>query len=126
MNSYLADMAKVTTEAEAEQVRFDANLLRAQKALDFRDPTRRMFGKIEGEVWDFFANTAMDSGYNFREGQYDMAEGVLKAIQHRTHLAVEAGVGIGKSFGYLVPLLLYHLKTARHKTTLKFLPKGKT
>ena len=111
MNSYLADMAKVTTEVEAEQVRFDANLLRAQKALDFRDPTRRMFGKIEGEVWDFFANTAMDSGYNFREGQYDMAEGVLKAIQHRTHLAVEAGVGIGKSFGYLVPLLLYHLKT---------------
>lgn len=92
------------------QEKLDMNLLRAQRALDFTNPERRMFGRIEGKVWDFFANTAPDEGYNFREGQYDMAEGVVKSIRLGEHLAVEAGVGIGKSFGYLVPLVLYHVE----------------
>ena len=91
----------------------DMNLLRAQKALNFTNPERRMFGKVEGKVWDFFANTAPDEGYNFREGQYDMAEGVVKSIRLGEHLAVEAGVGIGKSFGYLVPLVLYHVEAGK-------------
>ncbi|MBR2842240.1 MAG: ATP-dependent DNA helicase, partial [Lachnospiraceae bacterium] len=89
------------------------NLLRAQNALNFTNPERRMFGKVEGKVWDFFANTAPDEGYNFREGQYDMAEGVVKSIRLGEHLAVEAGVGIGKSFGYLVPLVLYHVEAGK-------------
>ena len=112
MSNLSVALETATKDAETEQTRLDLDLLRAQKALDFRDPTRRMFGKIEGEMWNFFANTAMDSGYNFRDGQYDMAEGVLKAIRDGNHLAVEAGVGIGKSFGYLVPLVLYHKATA--------------
>jgi len=111
LSNLLVALETATKDAETEQTRLDLDLLRAQKALDFRDPTRRMFGKIEGELWNFFANTAMDSGYNFRDGQYDMAEGVLKAIRDGNHLAVEAGVGIGKSFGYLVPLVLYYKAT---------------
>ena len=95
------------------QEKLDLNLLRAQKALNYSNPEGRMFGKVEGKVWDFFANTAPDEGYNFREGQYDMAEGVVRSIRLGEHLAVEAGVGIGKSFGYLVPLVLYHVESGK-------------
>ena len=34
---------------------------------------------------------------------------IVDALIHDQHFAVEAGVGIGKSFGYLVPVLLYIL-----------------
>ena len=36
-----------------------------------------------------------------------MAQAVTEAISARSHLAVEAGTGVGKSFAYLVPAILY-------------------
>lgn len=45
-----------------------------------------------------------------REGQQDMSCEIVDALIHNQHFAVEAGVGIGKSFGYLVPILLYNKK----------------
>ena len=45
-----------------------------------------------------------------REGQQDMSFEIVDALIHDQHFAVEAGVGIGKSFGYLVPVLLYNKK----------------
>ena len=41
---------------------------------------------------------------------------IVDALIHDQHFAVEAGVGIGKSFGYLVPVLLYNkrMKKARY------------
>lgn len=47
-------------------------------------------------------------GFEEREGQQDMAFEILEAIKNDQHIAVEAGVGIGKSFAYLVPLMLYN------------------
>ena len=44
--------------------------------------------------------------YEYREEQLEMAEKVLKAIMNKKHLIVEAGTGVGKSFGYLIPALL--------------------
>jgi len=44
--------------------------------------------------------------YEFRPQQIDMAEAVLNAIMNKRHLVVEAGTGVGKSFGYLVPAIL--------------------
>ena len=32
---------------------------------------------------------------------------IVDALINDQHFAIEAGVGIGKSFGYLVPVLLY-------------------
>ena len=40
-----------------------------------------------------------------------MAFDVLDAIKSGSHVVIEAGVGIGKSFAYLVPILLYNAKT---------------
>ena len=41
-----------------------------------------------------------------RPQQRDMAAAVAHALQDGKHLAVEAGTGVGKSFAYLVPLIL--------------------
>lgn len=44
--------------------------------------------------------------YEQRPEQLQMAEAVARAIETRTHLVVEAGTGVGKSFAYLVPAIL--------------------
>jgi len=36
-----------------------------------------------------------------------MAEAVVKAVEEESHLIVEAGTGVGKSFAYLVPAIVY-------------------
>ena len=46
-------------------------------------------------------------GYERRPAQLAMAAEVDAAIRKRTCLAVEAGTGVGKSFAYLVPSILY-------------------
>ena len=46
------------------------------------------------------------SNYEQRDEQLQMAAGVAKAIADKRHLIVEAGTGVGKSLGYLVPSIL--------------------
>jgi ATP-dependent DNA helicase DinG len=41
-----------------------------------------------------------------RTAQREMAAAVEHALQHRKTLVVEAGTGVGKTFGYLVPVLM--------------------
>ncbi len=45
--------------------------------------------------------------YEHRNEQIAMAEAVGDALRNRHHLIVEAGTGVGKSFGYLVPAILH-------------------
>ena len=44
--------------------------------------------------------------YEPRPQQLEMAQAVADAIANRSHLLVEAGTGVGKSFSYLVPAIL--------------------
>jgi ATP-dependent DNA helicase DinG len=46
------------------------------------------------------------SHYEHRPQQLEMAEAVERAIAEKSHLVVEAGTGVGKSFAYLVPAIL--------------------
>ena len=46
-------------------------------------------------------------GFAPRPQQLEMADAVEEAIVEGRHLVVEAGTGVGKSFGYLVPALLH-------------------
>jgi ATP-dependent DNA helicase DinG len=48
----------------------------------------------------------LQPGFQPRAGQQAMADAVADAIDSRQHLVIEAGTGIGKTFGYLVPALL--------------------
>ena len=47
-----------------------------------------------------------DAGYDEREVQQRFAQAVAQALESRGALVAEAGTGVGKTFAYLVPLLL--------------------
>ena len=52
----------------------------------------------------------MYEGFESRVEQLEMAGAVLEAFDTRTHVAIEAGTGVGKSIAYLVPAALYSLE----------------
>ena len=64
--------------------------------------------EICDKVYDFFVEYMKELGYEDRLGQQDMALDIAESIRDNQHIIVEAGVGIGKSYAYLVPLLLYN------------------
>ncbi|MDR1491149.1 MAG: helicase [Planctomycetaceae bacterium] len=45
--------------------------------------------------------------YEYRQEQLEASCAVETALREGTHLVVEAGTGVGKSFAYLVPAILY-------------------
>ncbi len=47
-----------------------------------------------------------EPGFRPRQAQTRLAEAVAQALQSRSSLVAEAGTGVGKTFAYLVPLLL--------------------
>jgi DNA polymerase-3 subunit epsilon/ATP-dependent DNA helicase DinG len=49
--------------------------------------------------------------YEYRPQQVEMAKAVAGAFNRGRHLIVEAGTGTGKSIGYLLPAILYSLRT---------------
>jgi len=63
----------------------------------------------------FSANGPLSKAKNFefRPQQQEMAARVAQALEEEQHLVVEAGTGVGKSLGYLVPSVLLALE--RHK-----------
>ena len=61
-------------------------------------------------VEEIFSPTGILSrarNFEFRPQQQQMAMAVARALEHREHLAVEAGTGVGKSLAYLVPAILF-------------------
>src|SRR5438445_7160812 len=51
--------------------------------------------------------------YEERPEQMMMARAVARAIEDESHLMVEAGTGVGKSFAYLVPAILAAAETGK-------------
>ncbi len=56
------------------------------------------------------------SNYEHRPQQLEMADAVHQALREGRHLVVEAGTGVGKSFGYLVPAILHATETELPRT----------
>src|SRR5256886_1462938 len=54
--------------------------------------------------------------FEFRPEQQEMAASVAQALEEERHLVVEAGTGVGKSLGYLVPSVLSAIE--RHKKAI--------
>lgn len=65
---------------------------------------------MSGESIDFiFSEEGVLGGlknYRKRQGQIDMAQAVQKALTQSQYLVAEAGTGTGKTFAYLVPVLM--------------------
>lgn len=55
---------------------------------------------------DGFVAQVTGDGYEERKGQMDFANQVLSGLQESKPFVLEAGTGIGKTKGYLIPLLL--------------------
>ena len=51
--------------------------------------------------------------FEFRPQQQQMAVAVARALEHKEHLAVEAGTGVGKSLAYLVPAILFAVQNKK-------------
>lgn len=69
---------------------------------------KEKFKRIGTEVFDFFQDIAPEYGYQDREGQWSMSCEIADSMKSKKHIVAEAGVGIGKSFAYIVPILYYH------------------
>lgn len=67
---------------------------------------------LEAETKAFFEKAAAE-GLEMRQGQVEMALEICEAIKAHKPLAVEAEVGIGKSYAYLVPAVMEHSRTHR-------------
>lgn len=74
---------------------------------------KRRFKEIGEKVFDFFTIQAIDANFQMRDGQLDMSCEIVEGIREKKHVLVEAGVGIGKSFAYIVPVLWYIKKYCR-------------
>ena len=61
--------------------------------------------KLYEEVDSFFENLHDNETLEYRPIQHTMALDIVDAIKNKEILLMEAGVGSGKSWGYLVPLL---------------------
>jgi ATP-dependent DNA helicase DinG len=65
---------------------------------------------LVAQVEAIFSPTGLLSrakNFEFRPQQQEMAVAVARALEHREHLAVEAGTGVGKSLAYLIPAILF-------------------
>lgn len=69
--------------------------------------------KLVGEVIFNIEDILEKNGLIFREKQLDIMYDITTAIESQKHVLIEAGVGIGKSLGYLIPGILLSLYTGR-------------
>jgi Rad3-related DNA helicase/DNA polymerase III epsilon subunit-like protein len=67
--------------------------------------------EIEGILKPGGAMSSAFTQYEYRPQQVEMAQAVTSAFNKGHHLMVEAGTGTGKSIGYLLPAILYALRT---------------
>lgn len=67
---------------------------------------KETFYKIGEKVDAFFTETGPEKySLEYRDGQYDMSCQIIDTLMKERHLLVEAGVGIGKTFAYLLPII---------------------
>lgn len=53
------------------------------------------------------------SGYEIRQGQFVMMDCVREAFSKSGHALIEAGTGVGKSLGYLIPAAIFSLESKK-------------
>ncbi len=66
------------------------------------------------ELNDFFSQNGLLAknfkNFELREFQLEMAQTVQEALTKKRHTLIEAGTGTGKSFAYLIPVILYSIE----------------
>lgn len=70
-----------------------------------RNQVAKKVNKILEKVLEDIENP--DSPYERRDGQVNVMYTAIDSFEHSRNKIIEAGVGIGKSFGYLIPGILF-------------------
>src|SRR6266513_3897868 len=68
------------------------------------------------QVEEIFSSSGLLSrarNFEYRTQQQQMAVAVARALEAKEHLVVEAGTGVGKSIGYLVPAILFAVANSK-------------
>lgn len=69
-------------------------------------PIAGLISEVE-QIFSASGVLSRSKNFEYRPQQQQMAVAVARALQEKQHLLVEAGTGVGKSFGYLVPSILF-------------------
>jgi ATP-dependent DNA helicase DinG len=69
-------------------------------------PVAGLISEVEG-IFSERGVLSRSPNFEYRPQQQQMGAEVARALQNNGHLLVEAGTGVGKSFGYLIPSILY-------------------
>lgn len=69
--------------------------------------------QLVAEIFSPSGLLAKQPRFEYREPQQQMAVAVARALCEGKHLAVEAGTGVGKSYAYLIPTVLFARLTRR-------------
>ena len=69
-------------------------------------PPRDLVDQVRG-IFSPSGLLSKSSTFEYRPQQQEMAVAVAQALEGKKNLVVEAGTGVGKSLGYLIPSILY-------------------
>lgn len=69
-------------------------------------------GRVRSKTNEFFEKSA-NIGLKLRQGQVEMADEICRAFETHKPLAIEAEVGIGKSYAYLIPAVYEFLRVQK-------------
>ena len=74
----------------------------------YEQKKKEMLKVIGNQVDSFFIDKMKELGFEERSGQWEMGLDIVQAMIDNKHILVEAGVGIGKTYAYVVPMMFYH------------------
>jgi ATP-dependent DNA helicase DinG len=71
------------------------------------------FAREVGEIFSKSGLLSKRAGFEWRPEQQEMAMEVAASLAANRHVVIEAGTGVGKSFAYLIPSILWAVRNKR-------------
>jgi ATP-dependent DNA helicase DinG len=106
-------VAFVIIDNRAERLNVVVRPLKAQRQEAVDEEEVRLIFRRGGPLSQAFSTARGGEPYEVRPGQIAMALAVTRALNRDGVVALEAGTGVGKSFAYLVPAILWATRNRR-------------
>ena len=81
-----------------------------KKQIDFKAPTVQFGGNLKA----LYTLVTKELGLTYRPQQLYLSEIILEQLMHSEKAMIEAPLGSGKSFAYLLASLMYNIETGKH------------
>jgi ATP-dependent DNA helicase DinG len=100
--------AQQTTDLPQHFAKFEQIIYKKQK--DFKMPHLDYHGTLK----ELYTNIIERLDMTYRPQQLYLAEIILEQLMHSSKAMIEAPLGSGKSFAYLLAALMYNIETGKH------------